>query len=189
MRTWTFLFQLNSVVKYKKTKTQNLFLNSRQQICKVRVLVTDVLKISYFNVSKSFMRRRKMECIHENVLKNICGWIWFQFLVTSMLNSQKNNVGRSADEILRDVSDVLDFRDCKAFLKVGIPAYLHEQQFLWLTLIFVWPFDLFVFMIILHSVYNQRCVSGFSLFSSQSVCMYALLFERRDIIFMSSVFV
>nr|XP_022332154.1 serine/threonine-protein kinase ATR-like isoform X2 [Crassostrea virginica] len=67
--------QLNSVVKYKKTKTQNLFLNSRQQICK--------------------------------------------FLVTSMLNSQKNNVGRSADEILRDVSDVLDFRDCKAFLKAA----------------------------------------------------------------------
>ena len=88
-------------------------------------------------VSKSFMRRRKLECIHENVFKKICGWIWFQFLVTSMLNSQKNNVGRSADEILRDVSDVLDFRDCKAFLKVGIPAYLHEQQFLGLTIWFL----------------------------------------------------
>lgn len=30
-----FTFQLNSVARYKKTKTQNLFLNSRQEICKV----------------------------------------------------------------------------------------------------------------------------------------------------------
>nr|XP_034325117.1 serine/threonine-protein kinase ATR isoform X2 [Crassostrea gigas] len=67
--------QLNSVARYKKTKTQNLFLNSRQEICK--------------------------------------------FLVTAMLDSQKNGGGRSADEILRDVADVLDFRDCKAFLKAA----------------------------------------------------------------------
>lgn len=32
-----FTFQLNSVARYKKTKTQNLFLNSRQEICKVGI--------------------------------------------------------------------------------------------------------------------------------------------------------
>lgn len=32
-----FTLQLNSVARYKKTKTQNLFLNSRQEICKVGI--------------------------------------------------------------------------------------------------------------------------------------------------------
>lgn len=45
---------------------------------------------------------------------------FYQFLVTAMLDSQKSGGGRSADEILRDVADVLDFRDCKAFLKVSV---------------------------------------------------------------------
>jgi hypothetical protein len=36
-----------------------------------------------------------------------------------MLDCQKNNTGRSADEVLRDVADVLDFKDCKSFLKVS----------------------------------------------------------------------